>query len=92
MDAQPILKGRLISLTRVDGHARWVSPAVLELIGDLPETVDGGVIVRDEHGTATGALFEVSFSVHCARCSPTLQAYLSTMRWISSPSRRGVRR
>ncbi len=53
----PFLRVGSSRLTRVDGHARWVSPAVLELIGDLPETVDGGVIVRDDLGRATGSLY-----------------------------------
>ncbi|KAG6911050.1 hypothetical protein DXG01_004564 [Tephrocybe rancida] len=49
-----VLTGRLISLTRVDGHAKWVSPHVLELMGELPETVSGGLIVRDADGRPTG--------------------------------------
>ena len=49
-----MLKGRLISLSRIDGHARWVSPAVLQQMPDLPEKVDGGLIVRDEQGNPTG--------------------------------------
>ncbi|KAG6853611.1 hypothetical protein C0991_002835 [Blastosporella zonata] len=54
LDKDPVLKGRPISLTRVDGHARWVSPRVLELMGDLPDTVEGGHIVRDADGRPTG--------------------------------------
>ena len=49
-----MLQGRLISLSRIDGHARWVSPAVLQQMPDLPEKVDGGLIVRDEQGNPTG--------------------------------------
>ncbi|KAF8154107.1 amidohydrolase family-domain-containing protein [Crassisporium funariophilum] len=54
LDNDPMLKGRLISLSRVDGHARWVSSAVLDLMHKLPEKVDGGLIVRDDQGIATG--------------------------------------
>ncbi|KIK09545.1 hypothetical protein K443DRAFT_671448, partial [Laccaria amethystina LaAM-08-1] len=54
LDRYPLLKGRLISLSRIDGHARWVSPAVLELMNDLPKEVEGGQIVRDEQGKPTG--------------------------------------
>lgn len=57
LDKDPLLKGRLISLTRVDGHARWVSQAVLDLMPDLPEKVGGGLIVRDKQGNPTG--------IHC---------------------------
>ncbi|KAJ3503012.1 hypothetical protein NLJ89_g8625 [Agrocybe chaxingu] len=53
-DSDPLLKGRLISLSRVDGHARWVSFAVLDLMKDLPEKVDGGLVVRDKEGKPTG--------------------------------------
>ena len=54
LDQDPLLKGRLISLSRIDGHARWVSPAVLQQMPDLPENVDGGLIVRDKQGNPTG--------------------------------------
>jgi predicted amidohydrolase YtcJ len=43
-----------ISLQRIDIHAEWVSPAILALLGDLPASVDGGEIVRDEYGVPTG--------------------------------------
>jgi len=54
LDASPILKGLPISLARIDIHAEWVSPAILTLLGDLPDTIDGGEIVRDENGKPTG--------------------------------------
>ncbi|CAA7262098.1 unnamed protein product [Cyclocybe aegerita] len=54
LNNDPLLKGRLISLSRVDGHARWVSFAVLNLMKDLPEKVDGGLVVRDKEGRPTG--------------------------------------
>ncbi|KAF5376082.1 hypothetical protein D9615_007734 [Tricholomella constricta] len=54
LDQDPLLKGRPISLSRVDVHAKWVSPRVLELMGDLPDKVDGGSIVRDTDGRPTG--------------------------------------
>ena len=49
-----MLKGRLISLRRIDGHAIWVSSAVLDQMPDLPEDVDGGLIVRDKQGNPSG--------------------------------------
>ena len=49
-----MLKGRLILLSRVDGHAALVSRAVLEIMGDLPDHVEGGEIVRDSEGKPTG--------------------------------------
>ncbi|KIY48515.1 amidohydrolase 3 [Fistulina hepatica ATCC 64428] len=53
----PLLKGRAIALSRIDGHAAWVSPAVLALMGTLPETVDGGSILRDAEGNPTAGIF-----------------------------------
>ncbi|KAF9054163.1 amidohydrolase family-domain-containing protein [Panaeolus papilionaceus] len=58
LDRDPLLQGRLIALSRVDGHARWVSPAVLEHMGELPEEVDGGLIVRDSDGKPTGVFVD----------------------------------
>ncbi|KIJ47331.1 hypothetical protein M422DRAFT_164250, partial [Sphaerobolus stellatus SS14] len=51
LDEDPVLKGRLITLIRIDGHAQWVSPAVLKLMEPLPDTVEGGNIIRDENGS-----------------------------------------
>ncbi|KAF9460436.1 amidohydrolase family-domain-containing protein [Collybia nuda] len=54
LDLDPLLKGRPISLSRIDVHAQWVSPRVLELMGDLPLEVEGGQIIRDGVGNPTG--------------------------------------
>jgi predicted amidohydrolase YtcJ len=54
LEASPILRGLPISLQRIDIHAEWVSPAILDLLGDLPDHIDGGEIVRDEAGKPTG--------------------------------------
>lgn len=54
LDEDPVLNGRPIVLTRIDGHASWVSTKVLKYMGNLPETVEGGNIVRDEDGNPTG--------------------------------------
>ncbi|KII83661.1 hypothetical protein PLICRDRAFT_180263 [Plicaturopsis crispa FD-325 SS-3] len=53
-DRDPLLRGRPIALARVDIHAYWVSTRVLELMGELPDTVEGGSIVRDAAGNPTG--------------------------------------
>lgn len=58
LDQDPLLKDRPICLTRVDGHARWVSPRVLELMGDIPAEVEGGLIVRDKQGSPTGVFVD----------------------------------
>jgi len=43
-----------VVLEAKDGHAIWVNSRVLEEISPLPESVDGGVIVRDASGKPTG--------------------------------------
>ncbi|KAI0077692.1 hypothetical protein K474DRAFT_1661475 [Panus rudis PR-1116 ss-1] len=60
------LAHRLIALTRVDGHALWVSPRVLDVTKDsLPggrwprdEDVVGGEIKRDERGLPNGIFID----------------------------------
>ena len=59
LDNHPLLHGRPIALRRRDGHAFWVSPRVLELMGPLPATIAGGDIIRDLHGNPTGAAIHV---------------------------------
>ena len=49
-----MLRGLRISLTRIDVHAQWVSQAVLDELDELPSEVEGGQIVRDAEGKATG--------------------------------------
>lgn len=53
-DREPLLRGRRISLARIDVHASWVSNRVLQLMTPLPESIDGGLIIRDKHGKPTG--------------------------------------
>ncbi|KAG1744674.1 amidohydrolase family-domain-containing protein [Suillus paluster] len=57
-DREPLLRGRRISLARIDVHASWVSNRVLQLMGPLPEDVDGGLIIRDDHGKPTGLFID----------------------------------
>ncbi|KAI0799818.1 amidohydrolase family-domain-containing protein [Irpex lacteus] len=60
-----------ISLSRVDGHALWVSPRVLELTkAQLPEQkwpsndeVNGGEIIRDSSGEPTGVFVDNAMSL-----------------------------
>lgn len=53
----PELAGKYIVLTRVDGHATWVSRPVMDLMiagGKIPKDVDGGEVIRDKDGFPTG--------------------------------------
>ncbi|KAH8112103.1 amidohydrolase family-domain-containing protein [Phellopilus nigrolimitatus] len=58
LDSNILLRGRPIVLRRVDGHALWVSSRVLEDTNNLPESVDGGAIVRGDDGKPTGVFVD----------------------------------
>lgn len=62
-DRSKALRDLPIALKRIDIHAEWVSPKVLEMLGDLPEEVPGGQIMRDADGNPTG--------VFVSSCLPT---------------------
>lgn len=53
-DRSKALRDLPIALKRIDIHAEWVSPKVLEMMGELPEEVPGGQIIRDADGKPTG--------------------------------------
>lgn len=55
-EKDPVLQGRPIVLQSKDGHASWVSKLILDETLPLPDSVDGGVIVRDEKSDATGGV------------------------------------
>ncbi len=51
---------RAVALERIDGHAMWANSRALELAGigaDTPDP-DGGQIIRDASGRATGVLID----------------------------------
>lgn len=54
LENDPAVKGRKVVLQSKDGHALWVSKAVIETIDSLPHEIQGGVIVRDKNGNPTG--------------------------------------
>lgn len=60
-----ISKRRPIALGRVDGHALWVNSAALELAGidDDTKDPDGGQIIRDADGKATGVLIDNAMDI-----------------------------
>lgn len=57
-NSDPDLRNRPICLTRVDGHAKWVSQRVLDMMGDLPARVQGGHIIRNSDGSPTGVFID----------------------------------
>lgn len=50
-----MVQGRPVVLQSKDCHALWVSSKAIEVSMPFPESVDGGIIVRDEVGYPTGS-------------------------------------
>ncbi|KAJ3523168.1 hypothetical protein NMY22_g11566 [Coprinellus aureogranulatus] len=73
LNKSPILKGRPICLSRIDGHAKWVSPRVLEIMeegGMLPPPSkddeiekNGGKILRGKDGKPTGIFMDKAMNI-----------------------------
>jgi predicted amidohydrolase YtcJ len=59
-DLDRIISDRPVLLERVDGHATWVNSMALSMAGIDSSTPDpeGGVILRDASGAATGILID----------------------------------
>lgn len=55
-----LISDKPIWLSRVDGHAGWANTAAMELAGISRQTEDpnGGQIIRDENGDATGVFID----------------------------------
>lgn len=58
LDAYPLIKGHPVILQSRDGHAIWVSRATLDANAPFPDSVEGGVILRDENGEPTGVFID----------------------------------
>ena len=56
LEADPVVAGRPIILQSRDGHALWVSQRTLAENAPFPDTIEGGVIMRDKTGNPTGAV------------------------------------
>jgi predicted amidohydrolase YtcJ len=61
-DLDRVISDRPVFLTRVDGHAGWANTRAMELAGIDQDTPDpqGGMILRDEAGEATGIFVDAS--------------------------------
>ena len=55
-----LISDKPVWLSRVDGHAAWANSAAMELAGITRETEDpdGGQIIRDANGDATGVFID----------------------------------
>lgn len=63
-DLDAIISDRPVFLTRIDGHAAWANTRAMELAGIDANTPDpqGGVIMRDENGNATGIFVDAAMN------------------------------
>lgn len=63
-DIDEVISDRPVFLTRVDGHAGWANSMAMELAGIDADTPDlqGGVVMRDENGVATGIFVDATMS------------------------------
>lgn len=50
-----------VLLNAVDLHACWISLALLDSL-DVPESIPGGVILRDEQGKPTGVFLDTAYT------------------------------
>lgn len=63
-DLDRVVPDRPVYLSRVDGHAAWTNSRAMEVAGisrDTPDT-QGGVVVRDEFGDATGIFVDATMN------------------------------
>jgi len=65
---------KIIALGRIDGHALWVNSAALKLAGIDDDTADpdGGEILRDSDGHATGILIDNAMALVGQAMPPVL--------------------
>jgi len=85
IDREPLLRGRLVLLVRVDYHTYWVSNAILSKLQNLPDAVDGGSIIRDGAGNPTGVFVDKAMDlINELRPTPTeaetIECFETTMR------------
>jgi predicted amidohydrolase YtcJ len=86
LEREPLLRGRPVLLVRIDCHAYWVSNAILSKLYDIPDEVDGGLIVRDKAGKPTGPCRFLSLTgYHLAHYQDSL--FLSEQECLSTTQR-----
>lgn len=63
-DLDRVVDDRPVYLTRIDGHAAWANTKAMEIAGISRDTPDsqGGRIIRDARGDATGIFIDASMS------------------------------
>jgi predicted amidohydrolase YtcJ len=92
-----VVADRPAIMTRVDGHANWLNTAALKVAGITASTPDpqGGQIVRDASGQATGVLVDTAQALIEKRIPPATDAevkqqLLAAMNEVASLGMTGV--
>ncbi|MBL4617613.1 MAG: amidohydrolase [Robiginitomaculum sp.] len=80
-DLEAVASGRIVLLSRSDGHALLASTAALQAIGIDADSVDpeGGRINRDSDGTPNGLLIDTAMNL----MAPLLQGVIGEDRQVS---------
>ncbi|KAH9913457.1 amidohydrolase family-domain-containing protein [Epithele typhae] len=82
-EASDVLSGRPIILQSKDGHALWVSKTVIDSMGDIPEEIEGGMIMHDADGQPTGVFLDKAQDL-VPRVKPTFKElhkrFISTVK------------
>ncbi|KAF8518737.1 amidohydrolase 3 [Gautieria morchelliformis] len=58
LDSDSVVRNRPVVLLSKDGHAFWCSSKAMSVSSPFPDTVAGGVIIRDSEGRPTGTLLD----------------------------------
>ncbi|KAF8494985.1 amidohydrolase 3 [Russula emetica] len=89
LEREPLLRGRLVLLVRVDFHAYWVSNTTLSNLYNIPDEVDGGLIVRDKAGNPTGVFVDNATDlIDKFKPAPT---EVETLQWFETTMRDALR-
>ena len=76
---------RAVALGRIDGHAMWANSKALELAGIGPDTPDpdGGAIIRDADGRATGVLIDNAMDMVYAVMPPVTDTEMAEFAMVA---------
>ncbi|KAK1220743.1 hypothetical protein PQX77_016450 [Marasmius sp. AFHP31] len=56
LDSDPVIRGRKVVLQSKDCHALWLSSAAMDTCSELPDEVEGGIVVRGSNKAPTAGV------------------------------------
>lgn len=77
MDADSVVRGRPVILQSKDCHALWASSRAIQISLPLPESVEGGIIVRDANANPSGQYILVLSSELPERANFNLHLFMT---------------